>query len=291
MAALKNILDYTLFSIAGTPVDVATLLTAVIVGLISLWLSNVAEKSTAKLMRRKGIVDDGSIGATARLVHYVVLCVGLSVAVHTLGINLTALFAAGAIFAIALGFAMQNIIQNFVSGVILLVERTIKPGDIIEVEGRMVKVTGLGMRSTVTRTWDSEDLIIPNSLLVASMVKNFTLRDRLYRIRTQVGVSYDSDMRLVREVLEKTTRGLEWRVQETDPVILMKQFGNSSVDFDVSVWVNDPFRRSLSQSNLNEAIWFALKEAGITIAYPQLDLHLDNTALDATSGPETSVPK
>ena len=229
------------------------MLTALIVGLISLWVSNVAEKSTAKLMRRKGIDDEGSIGATARLVHYVVLCVGLSVAVHTLGINLTALFAAGAIFAIALGFAMQNIIQNFVSGVILLVERTIKPGDIIEVEGRMVKVTGLGMRSTVTRTWDSEDLIIPNSLLVASTVKNFTLRDRLHRIRTLVGVSYDSDMRLVREVLEKTTWGLEWRVQDTDPVILMKQFGNSSVDFDVSVWVDDPFRRSLSQSHLNEA--------------------------------------
>ena len=286
MAALKNILDYILFSIAGTPVDVATLLTALIVGLISLWLSNVAEKSTAKLMRRRGITDDGSIGATARLVHYVVLCVGLSVAIHTLGINLTALFAAGAIFAIALGFAMQNIIQNFVSGIILLVERTIKPGDIIEVEGRMVKVTGLGMRSTVTRTWDAEDLIIPNSLLVASTVKNLTLRDSLHRIRTLVGVSYDSDMRLVREVLEKTTRGLEWRVQDTDPVILMKQFGNSSVDFDVSVWVNDPFRRSLSQSNLNEAVWFALKDAGITIAYPQLDLHLDNKALDVLSAQE-----
>jgi potassium efflux system protein len=286
MVSLQHILSFTLFSIAGTPVDVATLSTAIIVGLISLWLSHVAEKSTAKLMRRKGIEDDGSIGATARLVHYVVLCVGLSVAVHTLGINLTALFAAGAIFAIALGFAMQNIIQNFVSGVILLVERTIKPGDIIEVEGRMVMVTGLGMRSTVTRTWDAEDLIIPNSLLVASTVKNLTLRDRLHRIRTLVGVSYDSDMRFVREVLEKTTWGLEWRVQETDPVILMKQFGNSSVDFDVSVWVNDPFGRSLSQSHLNEAVWFGLKEAGITIAYPQLDLHLDNKALGALGAQE-----
>ena len=284
MAGFKHILDFPLFSIAGTLVDVATLSTSVIVGLISLWLSNVAEKSTAKLMRRKGIADDGSIGATARLVHYVVLCVGLSVAVHTLGINLTALFAAGAIFAIALGFAMQNIIQNFVSGVILLLERTIKPGDIIEVEGRMVKVTSLGMRSTVTRTWDAEDLIIPNSVLVASTVKNFTLKDRLHRIRTLVGVSYGSDMKLVRQVLEKTVRGLEWREQETDPVILMKQFGDSSVDFDVSVWVDDPFGRSLSQSHLNEAVWFSLKEAGITIAYPQLDLHLDKKALEAVAG-------
>ena len=135
--------------------------------------------------------DEGSAKATARLVHYVVLCVGLSVAVHTLGVNLTALFTAGAIFAIALGFAMQNITQNFVSGIILLVERTIKPGDIIEAEGRMVQVTKLGMRATVVRTWDSDDFIIPNSLLVASTVKNFTLRDRLHRLRCLVGVSYD----------------------------------------------------------------------------------------------------
>jgi small-conductance mechanosensitive channel len=286
MASLQDILNYPLFSIAGTPVDVATLLTAVAVGLLSLWLSSIAEKATGGFMRRKGVKDEGSIGATSRLVYYIVLCVGLSVAVHTLGINLTALFAAGAIFAIALGFAMQNITQNFVSGVILLLERTIKPGDIIEVEGRMVRVTSLGMRSTVTRTWDSDDLIIPNSLLVATTVKNFTLRDRLHRIRTLVGVSYDADMRLVRKVLEETTRALTWRVQDTDPVILMKQFGTSSVDFDVSVWVEDPFGRALGQSHLNEAVWFALKDAGITIAYPQLDLHLDQRALEVLGSPQ-----
>ena len=179
---------------------------------------------------------------------------------------------------------MQNITQNFVSGLILLVERTIKPGDIIEVEGRMVKITKLGMRSTVVRTWDSEDYIIPNSVLVSSTVKNFTLRDRLHRIRTLVGVTYGSDMARVREVLEKTAYALPWRELSTDPVVLMKQFGSSSVDFDVSVWVEDPFARSLSQSNLNEAIWFALKDARITIAFPQLDVHLDDPALKAFRG-------
>lgn len=280
MAKLQEILGFPLFAIGGTPVDVATVLTAVAVGLISLWLSILVEKATAGFLRRKGMKDEGSIGATARLVHYVVLGVGLSVAVHTLGINLTALFTAGAIFAIALGFAMQNITQNFVSGLILLVERTIKPGDILEVEGRMVKVTSLGMRATVVRTWDADDFIIPNSILVATTVKNFTLRDRLHRIRALVGVSYDSDMARVREVLEEITKGLEWRDQSMDPTILMKNFGNSSVDFDVSVWVDDPFTRSVGQSHLNTAIWFGLKEAGITIAFPQLDLHLDQKALD-----------
>jgi len=287
VATVHDILSYSLFSIGGTPVDVATILTAVVVGLVSLWLSRIAERAAASFLRREGVRDEGSIGATARLAHYIVLGVGLAVAVHTLGINLTALFTAGAIFAIALGFAMQNITENFVSGLILLIERTIKPGDILEVEGRMVKVTSLGMRSTVARTWDADDLIIPNSILIASTVKNFTLRDRLHRIRCLVGVSYDSDMVRVREVLEKAAEDLEWRDQELGPTVLMKQFGSSSVDFDVSVWVDDPFTRSVGQSHLNSAVWFALKEAGITIAYPQLDLHLDKKVVEAMKAGES----
>lgn len=284
METLARILETHLFTIAGTPVNVETVTLALIVVIISWWASRLADKATGRVMRRKGIADEGSIGATARLVHYVVLGVGLAVAVETLGIDLTALFTAGAVLAIAIGFAMQNITQNFVSGVILLVERTIKPGDIIEVEGRMVRVTHLGLRTTVTRTWDAEDLIIPNSILVASTVKNFTLRDRLHRIRAIVGVSYDSDMKLVREVLERTTRELPWREADTDPVVLMAEFGSSSVDFDVSVWVDDPFARSVGKSQLLEAIWFALKDAGIVIAYPQLDLHLDAPSREAISG-------
>jgi small-conductance mechanosensitive channel len=281
MNTVHEILEYGLFAIAGTPVSVATLLTAAIVAMVAVWLAKVAEKATARFMRLKGIEEEGSIGATSRLVHYAVLVVGLASAVHTIGINLTALFTAGAVFAIALGFAMQTIAQNFMAGLILLLERTIKPGDIIEVEGRMVKVTKLRMRATVTRTWDAEDLIIPNSILVASTVKNFTLEDRLHRLRCIVGVSYDSDMAHVREVLENTARSLPWRHADQDPVVLMKNFGNSSVDFDVSVWVDDPFGRSVGLSHLNEAVWFGLKEAGITIAYPQLDIHLDRPALEA----------
>jgi small-conductance mechanosensitive channel len=288
MAELQEIIGYKIFTVAGTPITVATLAVSLMVAVLSLILARFAERGAARFLRTRGVKEDGSVGATARLIYYAVLVVGLAVAIHTLGINLTALFAAGAFLAIAFGFAMQNITQNFVSGLILLVERTIKPGDIIEVEGRMVKITKLRMRATVVRTWDSEDFIIPNSVLVSSTVKNFTLGDRLHRIRTLVGVTYDSDMKKVREVLEETTRSLPWREASTDPVILMRQFGNSSVDFDVSVWVEDPFARSVSQSNLNEAVWFALKDAGITIAFPQLDVHLDDPTLDAIRGSDES---
>ena len=209
---------------------------------------------------------------------------GIAVALHTVGINLTALFAAGALFAVALGFAMQNITQNFASGVILLVERSIKPGDILKVEGKLVKVIRMGIRATVSRTLDDEEIIIPNAVLVQNSVTNYTLKDKLYRLRAMVGVVYWSDMALVRETLEKVARQIPWRVENLDPRILLRQFGSSSVDYEVSVWIDDPWRLQLRLSELHEAIWWALKEAGITIAFPQVDVHLDPPVMRSLEG-------
>jgi potassium-dependent mechanosensitive channel len=113
------------------------------------------------------------------------------------------LFAAGAVFAVGLGFAMQNIVQNFVSGVILMVERTIKPDDVLEVEGDIVRVQKMRIRATMVRTRNEEELIIPNSTLVQGAVKNYTLTDSRFLLGTVVGVTYGSDMQLVREVLTR----------------------------------------------------------------------------------------
>jgi small-conductance mechanosensitive channel len=185
---------------------------------------------------------------------------------------------------VALGFAMQNIAQNFVSGVILLVERSIKPGDILRVEGRLVKVMRMGIRATVSRTLDDEEIIIPNSVLVQNSVTNYTLKDRLYRLRALVGVVYWSDMALVRETLERVAKEIPWREKGPEPRILLRQFGDSSVDFEVSVWISDPWRVQLRLSELHEAIWWALKEAGITIAFPQVDVHLDPPVMRSLEG-------
>jgi len=143
-------------------------------------------------------------------VTYAVVAIGVVAALGTLGVNLAALVAAGAFFAVALGFAMKNIAENFVGGIILLTERTIKPGDILEVEGRVVRVTRMGLRATVARSRDDEDVIIPNAALVTNTVTNYTLRDPLYRLRTTVGVSYGSDIALVMQTLRAALAGAGW---------------------------------------------------------------------------------
>jgi small-conductance mechanosensitive channel len=254
---------------------VATLVLFAVIILFTLILSRVLQRTAAKAFKIRKVTDEGTIGVAQRLVHYLVLVVGIAVALDTIGINLTALFAAGALFAVALGFAMQNITQNFVSGVILLIERSIKPGDVLMVEGQLVKVVRMGIRATVSRTWVDEEIIIPNSVLVQNSVTNYTLTDRLYRLRATVGVVYWSDMALVRKTLEKVAKEIPWRVKSQEPRILLREFGNSSVDFSVAVLIDDPWGAPVKLSELNEAIWWALKEAGITIAFPQLDVHLD----------------
>ena len=275
--------DIPLFEISGTTVTVATLVSFGLIIVVTFVIAGLLQRGVVRAFSGKGQEDRGTAAVASRLVRYLILIGGFGIAVDTLGINLTALFAAGAVFAVAIGFAMQNITQNFVSGVILLLERAIKPGDVLEVEGRMVRVRDMGIRATIARTLDEEDVIIPNSHLVASMVKNHTLQDSLYRLRTVVGVVYSSDMALVRSVLERAAGELDWRAGQQEPRILLKEFADSAVNFEVSVWIEDPWIMQRRRDQLNQAIWWALKEAGITIAFPQVDVHFDPQVVESLS--------
>ena len=145
----------------------------------------------------------------------------------------------------------------------------------------MVRVRDMGVRATIVRTLDDEDLVIPNSVLVQSTVTNYTLRDNQVRLRVLVGVTYGSDMRKVKEVLQKAAEDIPWRVPDKSPVVLLSDFGSSSVDFEVSVWTSDPWKSRWARSDLRTSIWWALKEAGIVIAFPQLDLHLDEPVVES----------
>jgi small-conductance mechanosensitive channel len=133
----------------------------------------------------------------------------------------------------------------------------------------------MGIRSTIVRNRDEEEMIVPNSILAQGSVKNFTLTDNLNLLKAEVGVVYGSDMKLVREVLERTAREIPWRVEREEPRILLRQFGSSSVDFSVFIWVDQPWISRRLLSDANERIWWALKDAGVTIAFPQLDVHFD----------------
>jgi potassium-dependent mechanosensitive channel len=270
-----------IMSFAGSRITPLTLALAGVILAATIVVARLLHAGIPRALARRGVTERGTGLVAARLVQYVVMIIGLAIAFQTAGIQLGSLFTAGAVFAVGLGFAMQNIVQNFVSGVILLVERSIKPDDILEIDGAIVRVIQLRIRTTLVRTLNDEDLIVPNSTLVQGTVKNYTLSDLLYRLRVVVGVSYGSDMEAVRRVLEEVAAATTWREQERDPKVLLLDFGTSSVDWEVSVWTRDPWRHRVLSSELREAIWFAFRRAQITIAFPQLDVHLDPAVVEA----------
>ena len=148
----------------------------------------------------------------------------------------------------------------------------------LEIEGQMVKVVRMGVRTTIARTLDDEDLIVPNGTLARSMVKNLTLRNPEYRLRMSVGVAYESDVDPVRDVLTAAAAGLDWRLPSHEARVLLAELASSSVVWEVSVWIDDPWRVRSRRSELQIAVWKALQRAGIRIAFPQLDVHLDPAA-------------
>ena len=282
-------LQTRLFDIGDTPVSVATLITAIFIIIGTFICSRIIQKLIIRLMNFRGARSDASASVIARLVHYFVIVGGFGVALQTIGVDLGALFAAGAIFAVGLGFAMQNIAQNFVAGVILMAERTIKPGDILWVEEKMVKIVELGIRATIAQTRDGEDVIIPNSVLIQSSVKNFTLKNSRFRIRVPVGVSYRSDMTLVRKTLEQVATKMQQKWKCDSPwQVIMTSFGSSSVDYEIAVWISEPWDYRIMLSELHEAIWRAFSEENIIISYPQLDVHFDSEILPRRENVELS---
>lgn len=277
---IRTVARFPLFEVAGTEITVEKIVWSLLFLGFTLAVSWVVRRAVARAFRARGISDEGAVGVPQRLLHYAILIVGITIILNNLGLDLSALFAAGAVFAIAIGFAFQNIMQNFVSGVILLIERAIKPGDVLSVDGTMARVVHMGLRSTVVRTLDEEELIVPNSNLVQSTVQNYTLRDHLMRLRAPVGVTYASDVERVFAVLKEAAASVPGQAQGHPPVVLLTQFGSSSIDFEVSIWIDKPWHQRRIRSQLNHTIWKALGKAGIVIAFPQLDVHFDEPVVE-----------
>ena len=276
LGAVRSALDFRLFEMGGSVVTIAALLTAGLLLAFTMVTARLLSGFVSRTLLKRG-AKPGPVGTVATLLRYLVLVVGISVALETAGINLAALFAAGALFAVGLGFAMQSIAQNFVAGVILLVERSIQPGDLLQVEGKVVRVQDMGIRASVARTRDGEDLVIPNAVLIQTTVTNYTLKDSIYRIKVPVGVTYDSDMAVVKETLLGVAREVSTihAVVGHAPQVIMTEFGNNSVNWEVAIWMNDPWAARPAISALHESIWWAFKAKGIVIAFPQLDVHFD----------------
>lgn len=272
---IRTALQLELFEISGTRITLMTAVTALVVIGVTLLVSRALRKLVRRAFAMRGATDEGTVNAVARLLHYLVVFVGFGIAMQTLGINLSALFAAGAVFAVAIGFAMQTVAQSFVAGVMLLGERTIRPGDVLVLDGKVVKVRRLGVRATVVETLDGEHVLVPNDTLVRDKITNLSYEHSDLRVSVRVGVAYETDLDHARVVLERAARELDGGAENREPAIFLEEFADSSVVFQVCAWLSDPWASARFASDLRFAVWRALRQSEITIAFPQLDVHFD----------------
>jgi small-conductance mechanosensitive channel len=226
--------------------------------------------------------------AVGTIIRYLVIIVGMIVILQTLGIDLSALTILTGALGVGVGFGLQHITNNLVSGIILLFERPIKVGDRIEVGGVLGDVVRISPRATIIVTNDNITVIVPNSEFITGRVTNWSYIDRDVRFHIPVGVSYHSDPEEVRRLLLTVAGAHPGVLKQPEPDALFQEFGDSSLKFVLRVWTRDYITtQGVLRSELNFAISRMFKEHGIEIPFPQQDLHIRSGVLSIKTTAES----
>jgi small-conductance mechanosensitive channel len=263
--------------IGNQPVQVSQCVLALTIVLVGLWLARRTSRLIVGRIARVPGIKPNAVAAIEKLVFYALVVVVLAVALQTVNIPISAFAVLGGAFAIGLGFGAQNLFNNFISGLILIVEQPIRIGDLIELEGQRGYVQDVGARCTRIRRGDGVDLLVPNSRLLENTVVNWTLSDPQIRTSIGVGIAYGSPVARMKEILTSSVR--EHPNVSPEPVIvLLEDFAADGLFFRVYFWtkIESEMEERTTESDIRCAIEARCAEAGITIAFPQRDVHVDS---------------
>jgi len=267
----------TLFKLGNSPISLLTIFYIVFAIVVLTYLSNKFSKLFAKTVLLRYPNNSATIQSIATITRYLVLAVGAVVIIQTAGIDLSTLSILAGALGVGIGFGLQNITNNFISGIIILFEQPIKIGDRIEVgdiKGNVVKISA---RSTNIITNDNISVIVPNSEFISSTVINWSHNDRNISFRFPVGVSYKEDPRLVKRLLLEVTNENHGVLKKPAPDVLFDEFGDSSLNFYLRVWTTDYIDRpNILKSQLYFAIFKKFRENNVEIPFPQRDINLRN---------------
>ena len=290
--ALRDLLQRPLLTLGDTEVSVYGILRAllalavvyVLARLVRTWLL-----ASARLARTYG---DGVRYALSSLTFYVILLAGALWAMLVGGFPLNTLTVFAGMAGIGIGFGLQDIVRNFVAGIILLIERPLAVGDYVDIESVRGQVTAISLRSTTLRTAENVHIVVPNADFISSRVTNLSHRDLKIRLTVEVGVSYSSDIDLVLGVLKDTAAEHSMVLDDPAPDARIVGFGESSVDLQLLAWIPDPEYRIMVLSDMYRSVWYALQDAGVEIPFPQRDVHLRSAVapVEAVISPKSDEP-
>jgi len=257
-------------------VTLGKILSAILILVVGYWVTGLISRVMEPIFIRRFKIDANQANLIRRWLRVVLI---FSLAIFSLvsvKIPLTVFAFAGGALAIALGFGMQTLLKNFVSGIIILFERPFRVGDVLDVGGQRGTIVGIGIRSSVLQQWDGTETLIPNSTLLENSVTNWTYSSRKVRFSVTVGVAYGSDTRRVVQLLTEIAERHGLVEKEPKPQVLFTDFADSALTFEMRYWANVITTNSAQvASDLRQMIAGTFAENGISIAFPQRDIHLD----------------
>lgn len=288
LTRLKGFLDTPVFKLGEAQITLLSVLYFLLLLFVLVYISGKGKKLINRVLARRGVAL-GVRESTGTIVRYLLLFIGLLVILQTIGIDLTALSILTGAVGLGIGFGLQNIASNFISGIIILFERPVRIGDRIavgDIEGDVVRI---GARSTSVLTNNNIDIIIPNSKLITENVVNWTHGERKVRFGIPISVAYNADIRRVEQALLGAARDVPEVLDTPAPVVRFIQFGNNGLEFELRAWTTTLVqRRGKFTSAINFAIYDKFKEQEIEVPYPQRDIHIRSSAIDCAPGTNQS---
>lgn len=273
------------------PVTTGKVAVAVAILVVGLWLVFLLRDRTRSLVARYLRLEAGTAVLIEKILTALIIIAVFAFALITVKIPLTIFAFMGGALAIGVGFGAQNLINNWISGMILLFERPIKVGDVVEVDGNRGRVIEIGARCSQVRRFDGFDMLVPNSEFLQKSVINLTLADELLRLKVRVGVAYGSPTREVARIMAAALAEHGRVLKEPEPVVLFENFGDSALLFSAYFWVqaNASFDYRIIESDFRHMLDRRFGEAGIVIAFPQLDVHLNGAGLTPPPADEKAI--
>ncbi|MEE8425205.1 MAG: mechanosensitive ion channel domain-containing protein [Elusimicrobiota bacterium] len=271
---LKRVFTGEMFRFGETPVSLMSLIIAVVIIISGAVLSKVVQRLIRASLGKQMSFQYGLGYALLRMLHYAFIGVSVLVALQSIGLDLTSLTLLGGFLGVGIGFGLQNVTSNFISGIILLLEQPIRVGDKVTVQEHIGTVKEIGMRSTTIDTFDNIRLIIPNSVFVEQPVINWSHGDPKIRMHIPFGVAYGSDVPKVRKTILAVAAESANVLQTPPPEVRFLGLGDSSLDFELLAWIPDPRKQFRVRSDLYYKILAAFNSAKIEIPFPQRDIHI-----------------
>lgn len=263
------------FDVGSYRLSLYGLVTAAVVALLLYISVRLLLRAAKWTIRRNPRLDPAQRLLTEKIIAILLFALALFIGIDLLGIDLTALAVFSGALGLAIGFGMQKTVGNLIAGIILLMDRSIKPGDTIVVADAVGRVNKIGVRAVSVITRDGKEHLVPNELLMTERVENWSYSSRDVRVRSRIGVDYASDLEQVQSILIGCAQAAERVLPEPAPVAWIVGFGDSSVDFELRFWISDPEAGIGNvQGDVYMRIWKAFADAGITIPYPQRDVRI-----------------